>query len=112
MGEKNKGSSDDGVVTSAPASSVGSLLTDLLNEAKKEVAEERVSLERQIQEQKARLERIEERLEQIEIGQQRPEHNQLLSFYQTLDQEHIEMEAKIVNKPAFIAVGLSYFGKI
>ncbi|MFT7582754.1 MAG: hypothetical protein ACI9MR_004437 [Myxococcota bacterium] len=40
---------DDGIVTSAPASSVGSLLTDLLSEAKKDVAAERVELERQIQ---------------------------------------------------------------
>ncbi|PKN55918.1 MAG: hypothetical protein CVU56_18775 [Deltaproteobacteria bacterium HGW-Deltaproteobacteria-14] len=36
---------DDGVVTSAPASSVGSLLTDLLSEAKKDVAAERQQLE-------------------------------------------------------------------
>jgi len=39
---------DDGVVTSAPASSVGSLLTDLLSEAKKDVAAERQQLESQL----------------------------------------------------------------
>ena len=39
---------DDGVVTSAPASSVGSLLTDLLSEAKKDVAAERQQLEKQL----------------------------------------------------------------
>lgn len=41
----NKGGQDDGVVTSAPASSVGSLLTDLLSEARKDVAAERQQLE-------------------------------------------------------------------
>lgn len=39
---------DDGVVTSAPASSVGSLLTDLLSEAQREVEAERESLDAQI----------------------------------------------------------------
>ena len=46
--DQGQGGSDDGVVTSAPASGVGSLLTDLLNEAKKEVAKERENLEQQI----------------------------------------------------------------
>ncbi|MCB9731599.1 MAG: hypothetical protein H6745_03070 [Deltaproteobacteria bacterium] len=39
---------DDGVVTSAPASVMGSLLTDLLSEAKKDVAAERQQLERKL----------------------------------------------------------------
>lgn len=39
---------DDGVVTSAPASAMGSLLTDLLSEAKKDVAAERMQLERKV----------------------------------------------------------------
>jgi len=40
---------DDGVVTSAPASNMGSLLTDLLSQAKKDVASERQQLEQQLQ---------------------------------------------------------------
>lgn len=44
---------DDGVVTSAPASSVGSLLTDLLSEAQREVDEERETLKAQLAERKA-----------------------------------------------------------
>ena len=46
--ETSSATSDDGVVTSAPASSVGSLLTDLLSEAQKEAEEERASLKEQI----------------------------------------------------------------
>lgn len=44
----NEKGEDDGVVTSAPASSVGSLLTDLLSEAKKDVAAERQQLENKL----------------------------------------------------------------
>jgi chromosome segregation ATPase len=44
---------DDGVVTSAPASSVGSLLTDLLSEAQREVDEERETLKAQLAGRKA-----------------------------------------------------------
>ncbi len=40
---------DDGVYTSAPAASVGSLLTDLLSEAKKDVAAQRQELNQKIQ---------------------------------------------------------------
>ncbi len=54
-----KSNGDDGVVTSAPASAVGSLLTDLLNEAKQEVQRESADLDRQLQsrEEQERLER-------------------------------------------------------
>jgi|GEM_PF-2041214 len=52
-GGKGNGGNDDGLVTSAPASKVGSLLTDLLSEAKAEVAAERQALEAQVEEKQS-----------------------------------------------------------
>jgi len=55
MSTKKKGE-DDGVVTSAPASKVGSLLADMLNDAKAGVAQEQKKIETEV-ERKAREER-------------------------------------------------------
>ncbi|TNF24387.1 MAG: hypothetical protein EP329_25035 [Deltaproteobacteria bacterium] len=70
MGEKRE---DDGVVTSAPASSVGSLLTDLLSEAKKDVAAERQQLESQLsqRENAAREQRARDEARKREALQQK-----------------------------------------
>jgi len=45
MANQQKKGEDDGVVTSAPASKVGSLLTDLLNDVKESVAQEQKQIE-------------------------------------------------------------------
>jgi len=64
MGNQQKGE-DDGVVTSAPASKVGSLLADLLNDVKKNVAQEQKQIEteadRRGREEREALDRIEGR---------------------------------------------------
>ncbi|MGM0574526.1 MAG: hypothetical protein ACQEXJ_02160 [Myxococcota bacterium] len=57
---------DDGLVTSAPdREEVGSLLTDLLNEAKKEVEKERASLKQQIQDREEEAHEAQQREEAL-----------------------------------------------
>ncbi len=68
LGESTDDGSD-GVVTSAPKAAVGSLLTDLLNEAKKEVAREREDLERQLND-KAEEERLAKQREEARKREQ------------------------------------------
>lgn len=62
-------------------------------------------LERHIEEEQARLARVEARLHQIEH-----EDDFLMSLV-TQYKERLAMEPKIVTKPAFTVVGLMYFGK-
>ena len=62
-------------------------------------------LEQHIEEEQARLGRIEARLRQIE-----QEDDFLLSLV-TQRKEQLKMEPEIVSKPAFTVVGLAYFGK-
>ncbi len=62
-------------------------------------------LEQHIEEEQARLARVEARLRQIEH-----EGDFLMSLI-TQRKEQLIMEPKIVTKPAFTAVGLMYFGK-
>jgi predicted transcriptional regulator YdeE len=62
-------------------------------------------LEQRIEEEQARLARVEARLRQIEH-----EGDFLLGLV-TQRKERLKMEPKIVTKPAFTAVGLMYYGK-